>query len=151
MSYNYYYQNCPNTQSDSDSTLSELTMKSNNRRTWKCDFIDLPCLKYISSTGSSFQNVKYVSLESRRIYKWVLMWYRYTRPSKCESALFFSECFEEINLAYASLMFLWYNRGLVFPVRYPVIGSDLIYYIHSFWRYRCLFCSKHCLLLYLWF
>lgn len=67
-SYNFYYQNCPNTQSDSDSTLSELTMKSKNRRGWKYDFIDLPCLQCISSTGYSFQNVEYVSLESWRIY-----------------------------------------------------------------------------------
>lgn len=128
MSYNYYYQNCLNTQSDSDSTLSELKMKSKNRRTWKYVFIDLPCLQYIISAGYSFQNVKYVSLESKRINKLVLIC-RYICPSKCESTLFFSECFEEIILTYASLYYLYY-RGFVCPVRYSVIGSDLVSNIH---------------------
>ena len=70
-------------------------------------FVDLPNLASITAEGCSFNETRSVTLESISEY-WILIVFRYSKSSKCQTTWFIPICSIEINFEYSLIDLIWF-------------------------------------------
>ena len=112
--------------------------------------VDLPNLTSITTEGWSFYSPRSVTLESISEY-WILIVFRYSKSSKCQTISFIPKSSIEINFKYCLI-------DLISFIDVPSILSNLVYLqkksdngivyvcLWNGWNDRCLFSSC-----YVWF
>ena len=89
--------------------------------------VDLPNLTSINSEWSSFYEPRSVTLEGISEY-WILMVFRYSKSSKCQSTWFIRECSFDINFEYCLLNLIWF-------LDVPSILADLVDWINLYFQH----------------